>query len=125
MNFKKIWISGLQRYFTLKNLLFPLKVVVSLFQSLFILLGFKPQVVVGTGGYVSGPVVYAASKLGIPTLIQEQDSYPGVTTRILARYADYICVPYETVRDYSPRRNDAACPAPGRAETGGPGFRGR
>ena len=107
LKFKKIWISGLQRYFTLKNLLFPLKVVVSLLQSLFILLGFKPQVVVGTGGYVSGPVVYTASKLGIPTLIQEHDSYPGVTTRILARYADYICVPYETVREYFAKRPES------------------
>jgi UDP-N-acetylglucosamine--N-acetylmuramyl-(pentapeptide) pyrophosphoryl-undecaprenol N-acetylglucosamine transferase len=105
--FKKIWISGLQRYLTLKNLLFPLKLLISLFQSLSVLLKFKPQVVVGTGGYVSGPVVYTASKIGIPTLIQEQDSYPGATTRLLAKYADYICVPHESVRKYFPGRSDA------------------
>ena len=95
--FKKIWISGFQRFFTMRNILFPLKVLVSLFQSLFILLKFKPDAVVGTGGYVSGPIVYTAAKMGIPSLIQEQDSYPGVTTRLLARYSDMICVPYQEV----------------------------
>jgi len=104
---KKIWISGLQRYLTIKNLLFPFKLLVSLFQSLLLLRKFKPQVVVGTGGYVSGPVVYTASKLGIPTLIQEQDSYPGATTRLLARYADFICVPFESVKRYFPEREQA------------------
>ena len=67
--FKKIWISGFQRSLTFKNILFPLKLVISLLQSVFILLKFKPAVVVGTGGYVSGPVVYSAAKMGIPTLI--------------------------------------------------------
>lgn len=95
--YKKIWISGFQRFFTLRNFLFPLKVLVSLFQSLLILVKFKPDAVVGTGGYVSGPVVYTAAKLGIPTLIQEQDSYPGVTTRLLSRYSDTVCVPYQEV----------------------------
>jgi UDP-N-acetylglucosamine--N-acetylmuramyl-(pentapeptide) pyrophosphoryl-undecaprenol N-acetylglucosamine transferase len=104
---KKIWISGLQRYLTIKNLLFPFKLLVSLFQSLFILRKFKPQVVVGTGGYVSGPVVYTASKLGIPTLIQEQDSHPGATTRLLSRYADFICVPFESVKRHFPEREQS------------------
>jgi UDP-N-acetylglucosamine--N-acetylmuramyl-(pentapeptide) pyrophosphoryl-undecaprenol N-acetylglucosamine transferase len=62
---------------------------------------------VGTGGYVSGPVVYTASKIGIPTLIQEQDSYPGATTRLLAKYADFICVPYESVRQYFPKKQQS------------------
>ncbi len=95
--YRKIWISGFQRFFTLQNILFPIKLLISLLQSLWILLKFKPEVVVGTGGYVSGPVVYVASKLGIPTLIQEQDSYPGVTTRLLGKYSDIICVPYPEV----------------------------
>jgi len=95
--FKKIWISGFQRTLMLKNMLFPFKLLISLFQSLFILLKYKPDAVVGTGGYVSGPVVYTAAKMGIPTLVQEQDSYPGVTTRLLARYCDVVCVPYEEV----------------------------
>lgn len=95
--FKKIWISGFQRSLTLKNILFPLKLVISLLQSVLILLKFKPAVVVGTGGYVSGPVVYSAAKMGIPTLIQEQDTFPGVTTRLLSKYCDIVCVPYEEV----------------------------
>ncbi len=98
--YRKIWISGFQRYFTLRNVLFPLKVMVSLFQSLFLMLNTRPDVVVGTGGYVSGPVVYSAAKLGIPTLVQEQDSFPGVTTRLLARYSEIVCVPYDSVRQY-------------------------
>jgi UDP-N-acetylglucosamine--N-acetylmuramyl-(pentapeptide) pyrophosphoryl-undecaprenol N-acetylglucosamine transferase len=95
--FKKIWISGFQRSLTLKNILFPFKLIISLLQSVLILMKFKPAVVVGTGGYVSGPVVYSASKMGIPTLIQEQDTFPGVTTRILSKYCDIVCVPYEEV----------------------------
>jgi len=95
--FKKIWISGFQRTFTLKNILFPFKLLVSLLQSVIILSKYKPDVVVGTGGYVSGPVVYTAAKMGIPTLVQEQDSYPGLTTRLLARYSDVVCVPYDEV----------------------------
>jgi len=98
--FKKIWISGFQRSVSLRNLLFPIKVAVSLLQSWLILHRFKPGVVVGTGGYVSGPVVYLAAKMGIPTLIQEQDSYPGVTTRLLARYAGVICLPYSVVKEH-------------------------
>ena len=98
--YRKIWISGFQRFFTLQNILFPIKLLTSLLQSLWILFKFKPSVVVGTGGYVSGPVVYVASKLGIPTLIQEQDSYPGVTTRLLGKYSDIICVPYPAVISY-------------------------
>lgn len=98
--YRKIWISGFQRYLTLRNILFPLKVIVSLFQSFYLMLNSRPDVVVGTGGYVSGPVVYSAARLGIPTLVQEQDSFPGITTRLLARYSDIVCVPYEDVRQY-------------------------
>lgn len=98
--FKKIMISGFHRAFTVKNLLFPLKVVRGLMQSCSILKKFQPQVVVGTGGYASGPVVYVAAKKGIPTLIQEQDSYPGVTTRMLAKYADVICLAYPEAQSY-------------------------
>ncbi len=100
ISFKKIWITGFQRYLTLRNILFPIKLLVSLWQSLFIILLFKPNVVVGTGGYVSGPVVYCAAKLGIPTLIQEQDYYPGITTRILAKYADIVCISHPGVEKH-------------------------
>jgi UDP-N-acetylglucosamine--N-acetylmuramyl-(pentapeptide) pyrophosphoryl-undecaprenol N-acetylglucosamine transferase len=94
IQFKTIWISGFHRYFTFKNLIFPVKLIVSLVQSIFIIKQFKPNVVVGTGGYVSGPILYISYIFGIPTLIQEQDTYPGVTTRLLAKYVDYICVPF-------------------------------
>lgn len=93
LDFRKIVVSGFQRYFTLRNLLFPFKLAISLVQSWKLLKKFRPAAVVGTGGYVSGPVVYMAAKMKIPTLIEEQDSFPGVTTRMLARYADVVCLP--------------------------------
>jgi UDP-N-acetylglucosamine--N-acetylmuramyl-(pentapeptide) pyrophosphoryl-undecaprenol N-acetylglucosamine transferase len=103
--FKIIWISGFQRYFTLQNFLFFLKLFISLIQSTIILLRYKPDVVVGTGGYVSGPVLNMAAKLGYPTVILEQDSYPGITTRLLARYVDVICVPYAGVDQHLKKIN--------------------
>jgi len=82
--FRTIWISGFSRSLSPDTLLFPLKLVVALVQSFFLLRAERPEVVVGTGGYVSGPVLFIATLMGIPTLIQEQNSYPGVTTRLLA-----------------------------------------
>ncbi|GAB4334880.1 MAG: undecaprenyldiphospho-muramoylpentapeptide beta-N-acetylglucosaminyltransferase [Calditrichia bacterium] len=90
--FKSITVSGFHRYLTPRNLLFPFKLLAALWQSRKVIKEFQPQVVIGTGGYVSGPVVYTAAKKGIPTLIEEQDSYPGITTRLLARHADVICL---------------------------------
>jgi UDP-N-acetylglucosamine--N-acetylmuramyl-(pentapeptide) pyrophosphoryl-undecaprenol N-acetylglucosamine transferase len=98
--FQSIWVSGFQRYFTVRNFLFPIKLMVSLLQSWKILKEFKPLIAIGTGGYVSGPVIYVASKMGIPVLIQEQDVYPGVTTRLLAKYAHKICLAYEGAQIY-------------------------
>jgi UDP-N-acetylglucosamine--N-acetylmuramyl-(pentapeptide) pyrophosphoryl-undecaprenol N-acetylglucosamine transferase len=95
-----IWISGFQRYFTLKNLLLPLKLLVSLVQSWKIITEFNPSVVVGTGGYVTGPVLYVASKLGLPVLIQEQDVLPGVTTRLLKKHVKRICLAFEGAKKY-------------------------
>lgn len=68
-----------------------------------IISGYKPDVVIGTGGYASGPVLYVAGKRNIPTLIQEQNSYPGVTNKILAKKAGKICVAYEGMEKYFPR----------------------
>jgi UDP-N-acetylglucosamine--N-acetylmuramyl-(pentapeptide) pyrophosphoryl-undecaprenol N-acetylglucosamine transferase len=82
--FTTIWISGFHRGLRLQNLLFPLKVPVSLVQSFFLIKRFRPDVVVGTGGYVCGPVLFVASLLGVPTVIHESNSYPGITTRLLA-----------------------------------------
>lgn len=100
--YQKLWISGFQRRFTWKNILFPLKLLVSMLQSQRILRQFQPDVVVGTGGYVSGPIVYLAARRGIPTLIQEQDSYPGVTTRLLAKHVQAICAPYPEIARHLP-----------------------
>ncbi|MCK5739183.1 glycosyltransferase, partial [bacterium] len=85
-----IWISGFQRRLTMSNLLFPLKLIVSLFQAARLIRRFRPTLVVGTGGYVSGPVLYMATRRGLPTLIQEQNSYPGVTTRLLAKRVNKV-----------------------------------
>jgi len=98
--FKSVWISGFVRSFDVKNVLFPLKLIVSLVQSFILIRKFKPNVVVGTGGYVSGPVVFVASVLGIPTLIQEQNSYPGVTTRFLTHFVDEVHLSFESARKY-------------------------
>lgn len=102
-NFAPIWISGFRREPTLSNLLFPLKVVVALVQSFFLMKKMKPDVVVGTGGYVCGPPLYVASWLGIPTLIQEQNSYPGVTTRRLASRVNEVHTTFESSKRYLKR----------------------
>ncbi len=97
-----LWISGLQRRLTVDNLLFPFKVISSLYNARKIIKSFKPDVVVGTGGYASGPTLRMAAKLGIPTLIQEQNSFPGITNKMLASKADRICVAYEGMEKYFP-----------------------
>jgi len=82
--FRTIWISGFHRSLRPANLLFPAKLVVSLVQSWLALRSFRPDVVVGTGGYVCGPVLWVASLMGLPTVLHESNSYPGATTRMLA-----------------------------------------
>lgn len=98
-----LWISGLQRRFTLDNLSFVLKVISSVYKSHRIISRFKPDVVVGVGGYASGPLLYAASQRNIPALIQEQNSYPGITNKMLARRVDRICVAYSGMEKYFPK----------------------
>ena len=98
-----LWISGLQRKQLFKNLLFPLKLISSLVRSVFIVLKFKPDVVIGTGGFASGPIVYIASFFGTPTLVQEQNSYPGITNKLLAKKANKICVAYEGLEPFFPK----------------------
>lgn len=96
-------ITGLQRRITWKNLQVPLKLCDSIVRSRNIVKRFKPDVVIGVGGYASGPLVRAAAKLGVPTLIQEQNSYPGITNKILAKKADKICVAYEGMDRFFPK----------------------
>ncbi|MFW6101553.1 MAG: UDP-N-acetylglucosamine--N-acetylmuramyl-(pentapeptide) pyrophosphoryl-undecaprenol N-acetylglucosamine transferase, partial [Bacteroidota bacterium] len=95
-------IAGIQRRLTWKNLLVPFKLIQSLNRSRKIVKEFKPDVVVGVGGYASGPVLRVAEKNGIPVLIQEQNSYAGITNRLLAGKADKVCVAYEGMDKYFP-----------------------
>ncbi|MBN1352997.1 undecaprenyldiphospho-muramoylpentapeptide beta-N-acetylglucosaminyltransferase [candidate division KSB1 bacterium] len=97
---KYIWIRGFQRSLNPANLIFPLRVIVSLLQAYRLVRHYKPDAVIGTGGYVSGPVLYVAAKLKIPTLIQEQNSYPGVTTRLLAQHASIVHLSFEESKKY-------------------------
>ncbi len=99
-DFNTIWISGFSREFTIKNILFPVKLIVSMLQSLLICLKYKPQVAVGSGAYVSGPVVWAASFLGAKVVLLEQNSYPGITNRILEKKADQIHLCFENSKKY-------------------------
>lgn len=97
-----IWVSGLQRRFTFFNALFPLKLMVSLIQSFRLLRRFKPAVMVSCGGYVAGPVGWMASRFGIPLIIQEQNSYPGLTNRMLGSCAKHIFTAFPDAEHYFP-----------------------
>lgn len=98
--FSTIWISGFRRSLRPGNLMFPLKLVVAMVQAFQIIKTFRPDVVIGTGGYVSGPVLRVATMLGVPTLIQEQNSYPGVTTRLLARRVNEVHLTFESSKKH-------------------------
>ena len=99
---KGLWISGFQRRVTLQNFLFPFKVMHSLVKCRQILKSFKPDVVVGVGGYASGPLVKVAAEMNIPSVLQEQNSFPGVTNRMLAKKASKIFVAYPEMQKYFP-----------------------
>jgi UDP-N-acetylglucosamine--N-acetylmuramyl-(pentapeptide) pyrophosphoryl-undecaprenol N-acetylglucosamine transferase len=95
-------VAGLHRSLSLKNISVLIKLLKSLKKAKKILKEFGPDVVVGVGGYASGPVLRQAGKLGIPTLIQEQNSYAGVTNKLLAKKASVICVAYDGMGKYFP-----------------------
>jgi len=99
---KGVWISGFQRSLSIQNLLFPFKLLVSLIQSYIIIRRFKPNLVIGTGGFASGPVLKISQWFKIPTVIQEQNSYPGVTNKLLSKKVHTICVAFEGMEDYFP-----------------------
>ncbi len=88
-------VAGFHRKLTLRNLAFPFKLMNSMLKARKVIRNFKPDVAVGVGGYASGPVLRIASQSGVPSLLQEQNSFPGVTNRILAKKAAKICVAYE------------------------------
>jgi UDP-N-acetylglucosamine--N-acetylmuramyl-(pentapeptide) pyrophosphoryl-undecaprenol N-acetylglucosamine transferase len=98
-----LWIAGIQRRLTFDNSLFPLKLISSLLKSRTIIRDFKPNVVIGTGGFASGPLLRVAAIAGIPTVIQEQNSYPGITNKWLSRKANKICVAYENLEQFFPK----------------------
>ena len=98
-----LWISGLQRKLSWQNLLFPLKFISSLLKSRSIIKRFKPDAVIGTGGFASGAVVKVAGQMGIPTFIQEQNSYAGITNKMLAKNAHKICVAYNAMEQFFPK----------------------
>jgi UDP-N-acetylglucosamine--N-acetylmuramyl-(pentapeptide) pyrophosphoryl-undecaprenol N-acetylglucosamine transferase len=99
---KGLWISGFHRKLTLRNLMFPFKLLSSLWKSYWIVKSFKPDVAVGTGGFASGPVLQIANFFDIPTLLQEQNSYAGVTNKLLSKKANTICVAYDQMERYFP-----------------------
>ncbi|WP_461451016.1 undecaprenyldiphospho-muramoylpentapeptide beta-N-acetylglucosaminyltransferase [Mucilaginibacter sp.] len=98
-------IQGIQRGSIVKNLKFPFKLIGSVFKSLKIIKDFKPNAVVGVGGYASAPLLYAASIKGIPYLIQEQNSYAGITNKWLGKKAAKICVAFDGMDKFFPAKN--------------------
>ncbi|WP_420321754.1 undecaprenyldiphospho-muramoylpentapeptide beta-N-acetylglucosaminyltransferase [Flagellimonas sp.] len=98
-----LWISGLQRKLTLKNLMFPFKLISSLLRARNIVKKFRPDVVIGTGGFASGPLLKIAASKGIPCVLQEQNSYAGITNKLLASKAKTICVAYDGMEKFFPQ----------------------
>jgi UDP-N-acetylglucosamine--N-acetylmuramyl-(pentapeptide) pyrophosphoryl-undecaprenol N-acetylglucosamine transferase len=119
-------ISGLQRKFSWSLFSFPFKVIASVMDALKIIREFKPDAVAGMGGYASGPLLYAATMRNVPCLIQEQNSYPGITNKLLAKRVSRICAGYDGMEKYfpaekitvtgTPVRGDIAHPETKRAE---------
>ncbi|WP_405562491.1 undecaprenyldiphospho-muramoylpentapeptide beta-N-acetylglucosaminyltransferase [Polaribacter sp. Asnod6-C07] len=97
---KGLWISGIQRKITFSNLMFPIKFISSLIKASSIVRQFQPDVAIGTGGFASGPTLIMASRNGVPTLIQEQNSFPGITNKLLSKKAHKICVAYNNLERF-------------------------
>ncbi|HRG89062.1 MAG TPA: undecaprenyldiphospho-muramoylpentapeptide beta-N-acetylglucosaminyltransferase [Chitinophagales bacterium] len=113
---KGLNIAGFQRGSIIKNLTLPFKLAGSMLSSVNIVRQFKPDVAIGVGGYASGPLLRAASLLGVPTVIQEQNSFAGVTNKILARNAKVICTAYEGMEKVFPKDKIVLTGNPVRAE---------
>jgi UDP-N-acetylglucosamine--N-acetylmuramyl-(pentapeptide) pyrophosphoryl-undecaprenol N-acetylglucosamine transferase len=109
-------IKGLQRKLTFDNLKFPMRLLKSLWKSKKIIKEFKPDVAVGVGGYASGPMLQVAKSNGVPYLLQEQNSYAGITNKLLANAAAKICVAYEGMEKFFPAEKILLTGNPVRAE---------
>ena len=97
--FKSIIIEGFNRKNKMKNIVVIFKLIIGVVQSFFIALKFKPDVVIGTGGYVSGPVVFVGAMLNKKTFIHEQNAFPGVTNRILSKFVNKVFVSYTGIEN--------------------------
>lgn len=95
-------VAGLQRKLTLSNFALPFKVIKSVSMAKKIIREFKPDIAIGVGGYASAPLLWAAGRLGVPTLIQEQNGFAGLTNKILGKKADCICVAYDGMERFFP-----------------------
>lgn len=98
-----LWISGLQRKLTLKNFALPFKIISSMLKARKIVKKFKPDVAIGVGGYASGPTLKAATMLGVPSLIQEQNSFAGKTNKLLGTKVQKVCVAYDKMDRFFPK----------------------
>lgn len=114
-----VWISGFHRRLTPQNLLFPVKLLVSIAQSYKIIKKFKPDAVVACGGFASGPIGWTAAKTGVPLVLQEQNSFPGVTNRMLAKYASRIFTAFDDASEYLPKEKIMIAGNPVRANLAG------
>ena len=114
-------VAGLQRRLTLSNLLLPFKVATSVRRAKRVIRDFGADIVVGFGGYASAPVLWAAQRLGIPTVIQEQNSYAGLTNKLLSKRAKRICVAYDNMERFFPKERIVMTgnPLRGRFSAGG------
>jgi len=100
---KGLWISGFKRGSVFRNILLPFKIITSLIQSFIINLFYNPSMVVGTGGYASGPILFISSIMKIPTVIQEQNSFAGITNRLLSKRVDTILVAFSDMDKFFPK----------------------
>lgn len=98
-----LWISGIQRKLSLQNLLFPIKLLVSLFQAYKIAKRFKPDLAVGVGGFAAGPLLKVATMMKVPSLIHESNSYPGITNKLLGKSVQKVCVAFDGMEKFFPK----------------------
>ncbi|MCC5920168.1 MAG: undecaprenyldiphospho-muramoylpentapeptide beta-N-acetylglucosaminyltransferase [Cyclobacteriaceae bacterium] len=99
---KGLWISGIQRSLSIDNLSFPFKLMSSLWTSFALVSKFKPDIAIGVGGFASGPMLYAAARRGVPCLIQEQNSFAGLTNKLLAKQIKTVCVAHDKMERFFP-----------------------